>query len=382
MPKPDARSTDRGDLLRTTATIAVVAILATAPVALLASDGHLAAAVLVAVIAMQSWIPVGITATTRLIRQRRRLAAAHAREEELERRVAAGAASEELLRRELAAAQCDSLTGLPNRALADRAMAAADAVAAPLTIAFADADGLNTVNANGGHAAGDQYLKAIAARLTHAAASVSAGAQVARTGGDEFMVLVPGADATALRNAIRVALVRPATVAGRRMQLRISVGIAVSSGGNARYALAQADAAMFTAKRMGNQTLIYDADRDGVPELDGTRPQVRRRDVKPDRATAARATDGTAPTTRLVCSLDDAATIANALWLAYDRWAAVLQTEPNDPAASTAPAETIDVTPTAEGLDRTAAFAETEMAKYAGLARRISALIDTVSEQS
>ncbi|MEU7802449.1 GGDEF domain-containing protein [Micromonospora arborensis] len=382
MSKPDARSTDRGDLLRTTATIAVVAILATAPVAFLASHGHPAAAALIAVIAMQSWIPVGITATTQLIRQRRRFAAAHAREEELERRVAAGAALEEQLRRELLAAQTDPLTGLPNRTLAERAITAASAVAAPLTIAFADADGLHTVNANGGHAAGDQYLKAIAVRLLHAAASVSAGAQVARTGGDEFVILVPRADATALRDAIRVALVRPAIVTGRRMQLRVSVGIALSSGGNARYALAQADAAMFTAKRAGNQTLIYNADRDGVPELDGTRPRVRRRDVEPDRDTAARANDGTAPTTRLVCSLDEAATIANALWLAYDRWAAVLQAEPSDSAASTAPAETIDVTPTAEGLDRTAAFAEAEMAKYAGLARRISAAIDAASEQS
>ncbi|MFY1614637.1 GGDEF domain-containing protein [Micromonospora sp. WMMD736] len=379
MSKSDAGSTDRGDLLRTTATITIVAILATAPVAVLAAYGHLALAVL---IAMQSWIPVGIIATTRLIRQHRRLAAAQAREEELEGRIAAGAALEEQLRRELLAAQTDPLTGLPNRALAERAIAAATAVAAPLTIAFADADGLHTVNANGGHAAGDQYLKAIAVRLLHAAASVSAGAQVSRTGGDEFMILVPRGDATALRDAIRVALVRPVVVAGRRMQLRVSVGIALSGGGNARYALAQADAAMFTAKRAGNQTLIYNADRDGVPGLDGTRPQVRRRDVEPDRDTAARATDGTAPTTRLVCSLDEAATIANALWLAYDRWAAVLQAEPSDSAASTAPAETIDVTPTAEGLDRTAAFAEAEMAKYAELARRISAAIDAASEQS
>ncbi|MEU1249170.1 GGDEF domain-containing protein [Micromonospora arida] len=382
MSKPDARSTDRGDLLRTTATIAVIAILATAPVAFLASHGQPAVAALIAVIAMQSWIPVGITATTQLIRQHRRLAAAHTREEELERRVAAGAALEEQLRGELLAARTDPLTGLPNRDLAERAIAAASAVAAPLTIAFADADGLHTVNANGGHAAGDQYLKAIAARLSHAAASVSAGAQVARTGGDEFMILVPRADATALRDAIRVALVRPVIVAGRRMQLRVSVGIALSSGGNARYALAQADAAMFTAKRAGNQTLIYNADRDGVPELDGTRPRVRRRDVEPDRDTAARATDGTTPTTRLVCSLDEAATIANALWLAYDRWAAMLQTEPSESAASPAPAETIDVTPTAEGFARTAAFAEAEMAKYAGLARRISAAIDAASEQS
>ncbi|NJC13184.1 diguanylate cyclase (GGDEF)-like protein [Micromonospora profundi] len=382
MSKSDARSTDRGDLLRTTATIVIVAILATAPVAFLTSYGHPAAGVLVAVIAMQSWIPVGIIAKTRHIRQQRRLAAAQTREEELEGRVAAGAALEEQLRRELLAAQTDPLTGLPNRTLAERAIAAASAVAAPLTIAFADADGLHTVNANGGHAAGDQYLKAIAVRLLHAAASVSAGAQVSRTGGDEFMILVPRADATALRDAIRVALVRPVIVAGRRMQLRVSVGIALSSGGNARYALAQADAAMFTAKRAGNQTLIYNANRDGVPELDGTRPRVRRRDVEPDRDTAARATDGTTPTTRLVCSLDEAATIANALWLAYDRWAAVLQAEPNDSAASTAPVETIDVTPTAEGLDRTAAFAEAEMAKYAGLARRISAAIDAASEHS
>ncbi|MEU5961952.1 GGDEF domain-containing protein [Micromonospora parva] len=382
MSKSDARSTDRGDLLRTTATITIVAILATAPVAFLAAYGHLAVAVLIAVIAMQSWIPVGIIATTRLLRQQRRLAAAHAREEELDRRVAAGAALEEQLRRELLAAQTDPLTGLPNRTLAERAIAAASAVAAPLTIAFADADGLHAVNADGGHAAGDQYLKAIAVRLLHAAASVSAGAQVARTGGDEFMILVPRADATALRDAIRVALVRPAIVAGRRMQLRVSVGIALSDGGYARYALAQADAAMLTAKRAGNQTLIYNADRDGVPELDGTRPRVRRRDVEPDRDTTARATDGTAPTTSLVCSLDEAATIAHALWLAYDRWAAVLQAEPSDSAASTAPVETIDVTPTAEGLDRTAAFAEAEMVKYAGLARRISAAVDAASGHS
>ncbi|MET7426638.1 GGDEF domain-containing protein [Dactylosporangium sp. NPDC005555] len=202
----------------------------------------------------------------------------------------------------LAAAR-DPLTGLPTRAALEVALADADASGAPFTVALIDVDGLHDVNSRWGHAAGDQYLAAIAGRL---AAAVPAQGRIIRQGGDELTVVVAGSDAAGLGDRITAALAAPATVAGRRLPLRASAGIAVGGttgttasttagtsaattagtaagvSGDARYVLACADAAMYSAKDAGGgQMLLYRADRDGRPALDGTRPAVRRRDSRP-----------------------------------------------------------------------------------------------------
>ncbi len=84
----------------------------------------------------------------------------------------------------------DALTGLPNRVLfRDRLEAAIEAGGgggAPFALAYIDIDGFKGVNDAHGHAAGDELLKAIAARVD---ARTRGTDTVARLGGDEFAVL-------------------------------------------------------------------------------------------------------------------------------------------------------------------------------------------------
>ncbi|MCY1144017.1 GGDEF domain-containing protein [Actinoplanes sp. Pm04-4] len=186
-------------------------------------------------------------------------------------------------RAEIAAAQRDPLTGLPTRAVAERLLADATAKATPVAVALADVDGLHAVNANFGHAAGDQYLVAVAQRLHRAAPD---GGTLVRQGGDEFALIAPHMAADALATALGAALAGPAVIAGYHLQPRASIGVA--AGVDARRTLARADAAMYSAKRAGgNAILTYDRDRDSEPAADGTRPALRRRDLIPDRTGAA-----------------------------------------------------------------------------------------------
>src|SRR5204863_1926228 len=95
-------------------------------------------------------------------------------------------------------------------------------------------------------------------------------------------VIAPHLAPDEVATAIGAAMAGPAVIAGYRIQPRASVGIAASGGGDARYARACADAAMYTAKATGgNHITLYQPDRDGQPEPDGTRPLTRRRDLNP-----------------------------------------------------------------------------------------------------
>src|SRR5207248_10075907 len=180
----------------------------------------------------------------------------------------------------LEAARRDPVTGLPTRAVAEAALHAATADRTRLTVAVADVDGLRAVNNGLGHAAGDQLLHAIADRLAEA---VPVGGLLARLGGDEFVLLAPDTDPGALATAIGVALAGPMSIAGQLVQPRASVGIATTDAlVDAHFAVARADAAMYTAKDTGgNRILVFDPDRDGEPDRGGTRPLVRRRDQRP-----------------------------------------------------------------------------------------------------
>ncbi|WP_059019346.1 diguanylate cyclase [Mycobacterium sp. M26] len=95
----------------------------------------------------------------------------------------------------------DHLTCLHNRhALVNRIEEhRAAAPAAPVGIIFADLDGFKRVNDDYGHAAGDEVLAEVAQRLRR---GVLAPNSVFRLGGDEFIVLVPEADETAVVAAL------------------------------------------------------------------------------------------------------------------------------------------------------------------------------------
>jgi diguanylate cyclase (GGDEF)-like protein len=148
-------------------------------------------------------------------------------------------------------AHTDELTGLPNRRAWDGALDAAIAVAArreePLCVALVDIDGFKAVNDSHGHEAGDALLAAMtAAWLTE----VRRGDTLARTGGDEFAVLLPDCS---LGGAFEV--LERMQQAGR--PTTASVGLAQWDGAESAVTLTRrADAAMYEAKAVGRDRIV------------------------------------------------------------------------------------------------------------------------------
>jgi diguanylate cyclase (GGDEF)-like protein len=119
----------------------------------------------------------------------------------------------------------DALTGLANRVLfrdrLDRALLHPDA---NVSVLYCDLDDFKLVNDGLGHAAGDELLQLVAARLLECTRVTDT---VARLGGDEFAILLEDAD-DALQVADRVvaSLRTPVELHGRQVHTSISVGIA------------------------------------------------------------------------------------------------------------------------------------------------------------
>ncbi len=150
----------------------------------------------------------------------------------------------------------DELTGLPNRTLAMTELTGAVARARQggrsAATVLVDLDGFKAVNDSLGHPGGDEVLVAVAERLR---GCVLETATVARLGGDEFAIVLPaGTAATGLAAARRLltALRRPIPVAGQETRVGASIGVAELVGrGSAEELLADADIAMYEAKRAG-----------------------------------------------------------------------------------------------------------------------------------
>lgn len=146
----------------------------------------------------------------------------------------------------------DALTGLFNRAYLDAECARVDRGRAhPIGVLTLDADGLKRLNDAEGHDAGDALLCRIASVL---ASSFRGDDVVARVGGDEFTVLLPGHDAAAVRRArTRLeAAVRAHATQGPTFS--VSIGEAVTAPGEAvRDALRRADLEMLADKRRGGR---------------------------------------------------------------------------------------------------------------------------------
>ncbi|MCW2714581.1 MAG: hypothetical protein JWN88_1628 [Frankiales bacterium] len=163
--------------------------------------------------------------------------------------VTAARAVEEEMRR---AALHDSLTGLPNRALAlDRLEHALSREGQQVAVLFIDLDHFKLVNDSRGHRTGDQLLVAVAKRLVAAARSHDT---VARFGGDEFVVICEDVD---VERAQEIANDLLASLAGRfdideaRVDVRASIGLALSPDATADDLLRYADTAMYSAKAAG-----------------------------------------------------------------------------------------------------------------------------------
>jgi diguanylate cyclase (GGDEF)-like protein len=153
-------------------------------------------------------------------------------------------------------AERDTLTAVYNRRLFDRELEAALARSRrsgePLSVLVVDLDDLKRINDTGGHAAGDDALRALADALR---ATVRAGDTIFRLGGDEFAVVLPGATAEAARTVAERAQERLAVASGGRHTF--SGGVAEARGAGAgQDAYRGADLAVFRAKAEGGaQTL-------------------------------------------------------------------------------------------------------------------------------
>ncbi len=154
-------------------------------------------------------------------------------------------------------AMTDTLTGLRNRRAFDAALDQAVTVAAevPFGLMQLDLDFFKAVNDSHGHAAGDQVLRRVARVLT---AETRAWDTVARIGGDEFVILLPGlSDAARLRviaQRIIASLARPIFHEGQACRIGASVGLALScrmAPLSAGAILTSADQALYAAKHAG-----------------------------------------------------------------------------------------------------------------------------------
>jgi diguanylate cyclase (GGDEF)-like protein len=165
----------------------------------------------------------------------------------------------------------DALTGLPNRVLVARRLEAHLEQAgpdAPLAVLFCDLDRFKAVNDRLGHAAGDELLRQVAARLR---AVVRPCDTVGRLSGDEFVLLLP--EVTDLQHAEGLAervagcFTEPFRLAGSPVRVRASIGLALHAepDGDRRgeHLLNEADAAMYRAKQSDGR--FADRRRDDQP---------------------------------------------------------------------------------------------------------------------
>ena len=161
----------------------------------------------------------------------------------------------EALRRSVA---CDHLTGLTNRrALFDACELELQRwrrAPRPLSLVLIDADHFKRVNDEYGHAAGDAVLRHLAAGLS---ATFRAMDIVARLGGEEFVVLLPGctedAAATVAQRLCQSISQQTVSVNGASLHYTVSIGVATmdASVEDVEALIERADLAMYRAKAAG-----------------------------------------------------------------------------------------------------------------------------------
>ena len=173
----------------------------------------------------------------------------------------------------------DGLTGLLNRRTMEETLQAqvqrSRRTGEPFSVLMLDLDHFKAINDRHGHAAGDRALKHTAAALKAELREVDA---LGRFGGEEFLVLMPGATVEAARpvaERLRTALITDAPrIDGAALSLSASIGVAQwrEPGEEPSRLLMRADAALYRAKMRGRDCVVVDA-----PEIE---PIVRLADSR------------------------------------------------------------------------------------------------------
>ncbi|MCL2424655.1 MAG: GGDEF domain-containing protein [Micrococcales bacterium] len=148
----------------------------------------------------------------------------------------------------------DAMTGARNRRFLESRLPELVAQARgrfPLSLMMLDIDKFKDVNDTYGHAMGDRVIVAIAAE---ACASLPAGADLVRMGGDEFAVMLPGMDWTAAQEAAEATAARCAELQfatrGAPLSVTVSIGVyELHEGMDAAGLLEAADQGLYAVKR-------------------------------------------------------------------------------------------------------------------------------------
>lgn len=158
----------------------------------------------------------------------------------------------------------DSLTGLPNRMLLDdrmgEALSRARRARETFALLFVDLDRFKPVNDSFGHRIGDLLLVSVAQRLI---ACVRETDTVARTGGDEFVVVLSGIgdrnDAEMVSRKLLDELSRPFFIEDHEIATSGSIGISIypTDGHDVNVLKVNADLAMYHAKRSGRNNYRF-----------------------------------------------------------------------------------------------------------------------------
>ena len=195
----------------------------------------------------------------------------------------------------------DALTGLPNhRAIMDqfnKELDRARRYGRPFSLLFFDADRFKHVNDTYGHAAGDAVLSQIGERASRA---LRGGDTLGRFGGEEFVILLPEADANEasivaerIRVDIASGLMATSEVEGG-IAMTVSIGLVSypTDGASEKDLLSQADEAMYVSKRLGrNQVrtakeakqVSTDVELMALLQEEGQRETVQRERLTPER---------------------------------------------------------------------------------------------------
>ncbi|GAA0387997.1 hypothetical protein GCM10009530_43850 [Microbispora corallina] len=165
-----------------------------------------------------------------------------------------------------AAARTDPKTGLLNAAAwqreADTEIIRAQRTGVPLALVLVDIDHFKRVNDTYGHLVGDQVLIQVATTLRSQLREYDV---VGRFGGEEFVVLLPGADVTEARRVaerLRRRVGRMAVSAEQAMvTVTVSAGVAIMNvhGEDLIELLAAADLALYRAKELGRDRICLPA---------------------------------------------------------------------------------------------------------------------------